>query len=88
MAYQCPKGNNKKKSNKNVTFTNCGKKGYAADNYWKDPKNASKVPEWYKKKLIKKNDTATESNYAGIEVLLCAVNDVMVTCDPYEEFEV
>ena len=79
MAYQYPKRNNKKKSNKNVTCNNCGKIGHAADNCWKDPKNASKLPEWYRKKLIKKNKAAIESNYAGIKILLCAVNGVMVT---------
>ena len=81
-ASNCP---NEKKgsgggSNKNKKCHICGRKGHTAENCWSDPKNADKVPAWFKKKLEKKK-SAESSDGGGdeagyLELVLASVDSI------------
>jgi hypothetical protein len=78
-AFNCTNAKKERKDNgeKKPKFTGkcatCGKQGQKAETCWTDPKNASKVPEWLKKKSAKKsNGGSGEAGMAGVEVILTA----------------
>ena len=78
-AYECPKKNNGSKGGSSGKkfkgkCNSCGKQGHKAADCWSDPKNASKVPEWYKKKA--NNGEAGMLN-TDTEVLLSQFNKQM-----------
>ena len=71
----------------------CGKVGHKAANCWNDPKNASKVPEWMKKKMKDGNSTkeatlvttdASEKVMAAVESTLVTVNESEYVFAPFD----
>ena len=95
-AFQCTNqkkeraGNGDKKSKFKGKCGTCGKQGHKAETCWKDPANASKVPDWLKKKQAKKaNGGSDETGMSGVEVLLAATvvltQDESSPCDESNE---
>ena len=77
-AFECPDGKSQDGKKRFTGKCNtCGKKGHKAATCWGDPKNANKVPEWFKKKNNNGggNEGGDESNLVSAEVMLCQVTE-------------
>jgi len=80
-AFQCPdKNKDKKAGGGQGKFTGkcktCGKSGYRAADCFDDPKNADKVPSWYKKKKDDGVQNHNETGMNSVEVLLQSVDEI------------
>eukprot|EP00957_Ditylum_brightwellii_P126859 9670410-Ditylum_brightwellii.AAC.1 len=78
-AFQCkePKKRKKGKKMSNKKCNRCGNKGHDKDNCWDDPKNADKVPAWYrqKKEAVKTKINAETGLFCGKAEVLSMAND-------------
>lgn len=84
MRKDCPKkkgGNGKK----NVKCNGCGKQGHVYDDCWDNPKNADKVPEWYKSK--KETQAAAEDTQQSRELQVVSWTDYPAFFEEFEDGE-